>query len=301
MLTAVGLAQILLVGLALYFVLLVLYTIWGLSHPPRQTYASAVSKGIPGDPSELDKPLDYKEHTIDGSKAKLAVWDITGAKPDGPTVIMTHGWGSSRIAGLKRIQAFTNHASRMILWDLPGHGDSQGNTNLGASEHNDLESIIQWTDPKHQLVLVGWSMGAGVSLAYANQASKADSLAGIICEAPYIDPLTPARNVIRLRGVPFRFNLPPTMWILGMLFGVGPKWTGFARDEHAKAIKEPILILHGSNDPVCPIAHGQQIKECAHNAQLGIIDAGGHNNLWTDEVFQSQMVEQVDAFFARLE
>lgn len=296
-----GLAQLLLIGLCLWWVVLVVYTIRGLTHPPRQTYASAISKGIPGDPGELDEPRVYQEHTIVGSRGKISLWDIVGGDPNGPIIIMTHGWGSSKIGGLKRINPFARHASRVILWDLPGHGESEGSTKLGSKEHEDLRCVITWADTDRPVVLVGWSMGAGISLAYANQCAEDQILAGIVCEAPYIRAITPARNVIRLRGVPTRFNLPPAIGFLGFRFGIGARWDGFARDQHARGIRAPIVILHGTDDPVCPIADSEQIARLAQNARLVKIAQGGHNNLWTDPVFRQEMIETMNGFFAQID
>jgi len=298
----IGLLQLLSIGLLFYLIVLIIYTVWGLTHPHRQTYASAMSKRFPGDPSELDDPLEYEERVVDGSRGKIYTWIIKGKKSDGPIVVMTHGWGSSRLGGLKRISPIVDLASEIILWDLPGHGDSDGITNLGSSEHHDLELIIEQciSSESKGILLYGWSMGAGVSLAAASENQDAFKFIGVICESPYILPLTPALNVIKLRGIPYRFNVKPAIQLMGMLFGVGRKWEGFARDEISKRVDLPILIIHGDQDPVCPISDGILIADSAPNAKLVSIAGGGHNNLWTDHVFVEDMRSAIDSFVSEL-
>ncbi|MDF1809144.1 MAG: alpha/beta hydrolase [Phycisphaerales bacterium] len=299
----IGLLQLLSVGLILYLFILIIYTMWGLTHPHRQTYASAMSKKLPGDPSELDNPLEYEERVVTGSRGKIYTWIIKGKKIDGPTVVMTHGWGSSRLGGLKRLSPIVDLANEVILWDLPGHGDSQGITNLGSSEHHDLKMIIeQCVDADSKgVVLYGWSMGAGVSLAAATENKDAFPIIGVICESPYILPQTPALNVIKLRGVPYRFNVKPAIQLIGILFGVGRKWNGFPRDEICKQVNQPVLIIHGDQDPVCPISDGQQISDSAPNSKMITIEGGGHNNLWTDSVFVEQMKKTIASFLKQLD
>jgi uncharacterized protein len=292
----IGLIQLLGIGFGLYLVSLILYTMWGLTHPKRQTYASAVYRNLPGDPSELDIPIPFEERVVQGAKGELHLWVLEGKNPSGPRIVMTHGWGSSRLGGLKRLGPIVEHASQIILWDLPGHGDSAGKVHLGATEHHDLAHILGDLEDGTPTILFGWSMGAGISLALAKICGDQYSLAGIICESPYVDAQTPASNVIRLRGVPYRLNLNPAIMLLGVFFGLGPSWRGFARDELAKSIKLPILIIHGDADPVCPIEDAQRIASAGANAKLVVIHEGGHNNLWTDEMYAQQMNDAIESF-----
>lgn len=292
-----GLLQLLLIGFALYWLTLVAYTMWALTHPHRQTYASALARNLPGDPGELDEPLRFTEQTIDGARGQLAVWDIIGRNPDGPLVVMTHGWGSSRQGALKRIGPLADAASRVIAWDLPGHGDSDGVTRLGADEHTDCLRVIEhFSDALTPVVLYGWSMGAGVSLAAARIAQRSHPLGAVLCESPYRLPQTPARNVIRLKGVPYRLNLRPAIAMLGGFFGIGSAWRGFDRAPIAAQVSSPLLILHGDADPVCPLDDARAIVEHAADARLEIIEGGGHNNLWADHVHMERMSEAIGAF-----
>ncbi len=293
----IGLAQLLGVGLALYLLALIAHTMWGLTHPHRQTYASAIARNLAGDPRELDEPLSFEERTVTGSRHPLRVWDIPGRDPRGPTVLMTHGWGSSRQGALKRIQPVAANAARVIVWDLPGHGDSGGVTRLGADEHLDaLRVLAELVEPGTALVLFGWSMGAGISLALADAIGGRRPILGVVCEAPYALPQTPARNVIRLKGIPFRFNLRPAIALLGIVFGVGPRWRGFDRARIAARIGVPVLVIHGGDDPVCPAADAERIASAAPRGRRVAIEGGGHNNLWVEPDYRRRMREAVGAF-----
>jgi pimeloyl-ACP methyl ester carboxylesterase len=277
-----GLLNLLAVGGAVAWLIAVIHTAWALRHPPKRTYAWAVHRRLPGDPGELEPALAYEPFTFRGVNGELPAWRVPGADSNAPIVVMTHGWGSSRLGGLKRLQAVVGGAREVILWDLPGHGEADGSARMGVDEHADLLALLG-TLGEAPIVLFGWSLGAGVSLRAAAEGKGSFDIRAVVCEAPYIGAPTPARNVIRLRGMPYRLNLPPAMALLGISLGIGPRWRGFARDRVAASLGDvPLTVIHGDADPVCPIADGQSIADAAPKGRLVAIAGGGHNNLWTD-------------------
>lgn len=295
-----GLIQILAIGFAVGLVSLILYTAWVLTHPPRRSYAWAIARAQPGDPSELDEPLLFEDDTIDTKHGAVPIWDITGRDPSGPVVLMTHGWGSSRQGALKRMYPLADHASRLIAWDLPGHGDAQGTARMGADEHliaSELLTMLGIVD--QPLVLYGWSMGAGISLALCEKIQHAHDVRGVICEAIYCVPRTPAQGVLALRGMPHRFSLSVSLALIGLRLGQGIRWDGFDRAEIAERVEVPILLLHGDRDPVSPIADAERVRQSAKNAELCSIEGAGHNNIWTDPVYRAMAAEAVSGFMTR--
>lgn len=278
-----GLVVLLLEGLAASVFAVVLGTAWLLTHPARRTYASAVSRSRPGEPSELTPRREFENWTLQSRGLDLHVWDIRGdlAARSGPTVVFTHGWSDSRISALSRVQALAPFASRMIAWDMAGHGESQGVCTLGTREVEDLLVLIERThEDGVPLILFGWSLGAGVSIAAAVRA--AGSVAGVIAEAPYRLPGTPAHNVLALRELPCRWNLPPALACIGLVSGSGPKFRGFDRAVLAGKLECPLLVIHGSEDVVSPPQDGRDIAGAARQGQFVDVAGGGHAGLWTD-------------------
>jgi pimeloyl-ACP methyl ester carboxylesterase len=238
---------------------------------------------------------------ISASEVKRVISTAGGSRAHGPVVVMTHGWGSSKQGGLKRVGSVVDHAKEIILWDLPGHGNSVGGSKLGALEHRDLLSLLEMLGVDTPVVLYGWSMGAGICLKTATQIANKHALVGLICESPYVHAITPARNVIALRGFPTKMNLPVAMAMLGMRFGLTMKWNEFARDQLAGSLEDlRMLVLHGDLDPVCPIADAESIVAAATNASFARIEGGGHNNLWIDEQYAAQMSSAVSEFLGGL-
>lgn len=287
------------VGLLIACAALIAHTVYWITHPPRRTYASAVSRGRPGDPGELPPgpsgPRTYDEWTLGFGSLALPVWDIPGDDPRGPVIVLTHGWGDSRVGALSRVQLLAPLASRLIAWDMPGQGDAPGTCSLGTREVAALLALIERVGRDRPLVLFGWSLGGGVSIAAA---ARTPGLHAVIAEAPYRLPPTPARNVLDGFGYPWRLNLPAALALLGWRLGVGPRWEGFDRAELARSLTAPLLVLHGDADDVCPIEDGRCIAASAPHGRLVTIAGGGHHGLWTDGATAHLCVSAVREFLA---
>lgn len=296
-----GLAVLLLEGLCVCVVAAIGYGLYALTHPARRTYAIAVARGRPGQPGEVRSESTgaaprFESWTLRSRGRDLPVWDIAGEAPGGPVVIFTHGWGDSRIGGLTRVPAILPLASRLVLWDMPGHGEAKGTCAMGTREHEDLAALIERVrEPGRSIVLFGWSLGAVVSIWTA---ARAGNVAAVIAEAPYRWPWTPARNVMRLRGLPWRWTIAPIFAILGLRLRMGTRWRGFDQGSHAARLTCPLLVIHGTADAVCPVEDGREIAAAGRGA-LVEIEGGQHSGLWTEEGTAARCAGAVGDFLRR--
>lgn len=298
-----GFSLLLLTGLLIALGASVFLVVRRLRNPPRRTYAAAIARNIPGDPSEADPPRQFRAFTFDAPKpsgratSPRAAWEIEGDTPSGPVIICSPGWGDSKIGAIPRIPALAPCASSIIAWDPAGLGESPGRCRLGA--HADVLELVALVESlqRRDVILLGWSLGAGVSIAAgAELARRGQPPLAIIAEAPYRMPQTPARNVLRLAGLPYRANLPLAFVYLGLRLGEGAAWPRFNRAHHARELTSPLLLLHGDTDDICPTEDSGTIARAAPSATLALIPGAGHNNLWTEEPYKTEAREAVMAF-----
>ena len=305
--TILGLAQILAVGLVLALIAITWITLRTLRNPPRRTYAWSTARNRPGIPTELEPPRAFTDREFDTSVGVIHAWQLLGDNPAGPIVIVCPGWGDSCLGVLPRLDALLAHARLIVPFDPPGHGDTPertGKTSLGINEPRIITDIARTIVEEHDsapVVLFGWSLGAGASIAAAIKAEGV-RIAGVIAEAPYDLAPTPARNVVRLSGLPWRINIPLTYFILAKRLGEGLTPARFSRRAHAAKLPNtvPLLVLHGDRDAVSPLEDGRAIADAAPDATLAIVDGAGHNNLWTDPRHEPASREAVEAFFRSL-
>lgn len=299
-----GLAGVLCVGAAVAWLAGVIACRRTLRRPARRTYASAVARGQPGVPTELDESrwgvgsrlFESWGLQLPGG-IELPVWEVEGLNPAGPTVVMTHGWGDSRVGALLRLEPFVRHASRVLMWDMPGHGEAPpgaGPCGLGRTEPEALVRLVERTHGP--VVLFGWSLGGGVGLVAASRCSR---VVGVVCEAPYRLPGTPARRVMAAMGMPGLGLVGTALWTIG-----GTAWQRiggpFDRAVFAAALGVPTLVVHGSDDPVCPAEDGAQISAAAERGSLELIPGGRHNDLWINPQLRRRVVEAVDRWMETL-
>jgi len=286
----VGLALLLGLGLLVVFVASVWFTAHRLRRPPRRTRAWAVSRGAPGDPGELDAPRAFRTEVVSVAGREVELWEIEGERADGPVVIVTPGWGDSKIGALARLDALIGWASRIVAWDPPGLGASAGKCGMGVTEPGMIRGLVDRYAGNAGVVLYGWSLGGGASVV----AGAGDArVVGVVAEAPYRLAATPARNVLRAAGLPHAVNLPCALWLIGLRLG---GWRGFDRAAHAAALSAPLLVIHGTDDVVCPLEDGRTIAEAAGRGEIAEIGGAGHNDLWSDPEHRALCAEAVCAF-----
>lgn len=300
-----GLTIILAQGLLVAMLLTSWWIARRIRRPPRRTYASAVARSQPGDPSELPSARRFTEWSLEWRGVALPVWDIPGDDPSGPVVICTPGWADSKIGALARLDPVIGTSSRVIAWDPPGLGEAPdwprrfiGGWPMGTA---DVDALLALTERvgAPDVILFGWSAGAGTSIVAATRDSR---VVGVIAEGPYRMPWTPARNVLRAMRMPWNIVGPLAFAAMGIRLGVGPRWKGkggFDRAEHAKKVSCPLLVLHGSDDEVCPLSDGQQIAGAARRGEIAVISGGHHNDLWTDDRLRAECVQVVEGFLDR--
>lgn len=255
-----------------------------LARPPRRGYGWALAKGRASDPKELEPSREFESWCVRSRGVDLPVWDVRGDVAGGWTVVLTPGWSDSRVTMLGRVGALARVSGRVVVWDPPGHGESGGRCTLGAREWEDLLAIAERVDEDGRgVVFYGFSMGAGISLAAAAR-GREGLVRGVIAEAPYRRPETPARNVLRRSGLPWRLTLPTALWLSGIRAGVGWGWHGFDRGMLADEVYRRgigLLVLVGEEDPVCPLEEASAVA-MAGRGRLVVIPGAGHADLWED-------------------
>lgn len=289
-----GFLLLLAIGLLVYSSLLVWFTYARLTRPDRRTYSWAVARSLPGEPGEMTPALSFERFEFSSRGLKLIAWDIAGLNPAGPVFVLTHGWSESKVVMLSRVQEFAPFASRLIAWDLPGHGESQGRCSLGLEEAADLKLLLEsvWSESvRPRVVLYGSSLGAGISIAVA--AESPGKIAAVIAEAAYRLAGTPAANVMQARGLGWKLNLPMAMWILAKTHG--KNWDGFDRAKLASRLQCPLLVLWGDADIVCPREDAQEVAQ-AGKGRFVTVEGASHNNIWLNEASRGKASGAVGEF-----
>lgn len=289
---ALGLMVLLGVAAALVVAIGAAGVIHALLYPPRKTYAVALGRGLPTDPGEAGYAFESLRLTLADGRETPA-WLVAGQREAGPLVVVVHGFGDSRYGAATWLPLLKPHASKVLLYDLRGHGESEPRTaTCGTRDVDDLCHILDQLDVRNG-VLFGYSMGAGIAIAAG--ARSPERVAGVVGDGAYRLWDEPIRRHLRSRRLP--------VWPFVPLAGLALRlvvrgFTRFDRLGHAQKLACPLLLLHGEYDHLCPVESARQLAEAAPDARCVVFESGGHLDLAAaDEV---KYREALRSFFESL-
>ena len=213
----------------------------GLLYPERRTVAAAI-------------PAACTNRDFEGDGVTLRGWHCTATGKRRGTVVYLHGIADNRGSSAGAVDRFTRKGFDVVAYDSRRHGDSGGDVcTYGFLEKRDLRRVVDGLPPG-PVVLMGTSLGAAVAL---QEAAGDPRITAVIAAEVFSD----LRTVATERAPWF---LPPP--VIRKAFQVAEQRGGFLVDavspmEAARAIRAPVLLIHGADDRETPPAHSQRIFE----------------------------------------
>lgn len=270
-----GLTILMLVALLLLLAAGAALLMHRLTHPPRRTFATQVARDLPTDPGDLGLAFEATTVALSGGR-QVELWIVAGGSEAGPTVVMLHGWGDGRLGELAWLEMVRPEAGRVVLFDQRGHGESQGGAcQWGPGEAADAVEIISHLagrEPGRPIVLFGYSMGAAVAIEAATR-TDLPQLKAIVADSPYRYPRDAVRRFLRMQGLPGWPLLPLAAVAMRMRC---PAFADRDTVKQAGQLRQRLLVLHGAEDRVTPLAHASAIANAAARATLEVFADADH-------------------------
>ena len=207
---------------------------------------------------------------------------------DGPLVILVHGWGE-QAAGLGGFIAPLSDAGfKVVGLDLPGHGNSSGQTTDIIRSAAVIEEVAAHFGGAH--ALIAHSMGANSALWALKDGLPAE---GAVLIAPNVD-LAYAMETFEVL-----FGLPPKA-VQGLKRSIerkfGPNiWQDIRGDHLAKFVKAPGLVFHDPLDPQVPFDGSQRLVRAWNGAELIETPGLGHGTITRDQGVIDRAVGFIEA------
>lgn len=197
-----GLVALLALGAALTLAAVVTAIVRDARFPARASVGWALARGI------ATRPADSGMDSTDGSVrcpdgTALPLWTIPGGRPDGPALLLLHGWRRSRIDSLRRLPWLLPHVRFACLMDLRGHGDApHGPSTLGVADVEDACAAVR-AHPDVPWIVAGHSLGASVALRASAALLRAGiRIEGVVLMSPYPDIRVPLSGRLASMGLP---------------------------------------------------------------------------------------------------
>jgi len=229
----------------------------------------------------------------------------------GPAVVMVHGLPGSGYDWAPLTDAIAARGRRAIAYDRMGYGRSDGRRDgdfTVDANANDLVGLLESEDLR-DVTVVGWSYGGPISLMAAGRAPDRVGRVVLIgsggpssdTDAPPSIPfffrplmiyvgLVPPIGVAMMQGSSaqaFSDGPQPDWWLpqLGANFAMpNTRYTyreeiaaiGASSDMGLENLPQPVLLLHGSDDRLAPLAIGEYLDSHLKRSELIVIENGSH-------------------------
>lgn len=215
---------------------------------------------------EAERPvLDRAEIirlTVDGRRITLYSW---GA---GATVLLLHGWGSrgSRLVDL--VDPLREAGHRVVVWDGPAHGESEGRTTTGPDTARALRQVVEQLGGVE--VVIAHSFGCLVTALALKQGLRLE-------RTVFLSP--PADMAIFLRV--FTRSVGITLAVEERLTDLferrtGVAWSDLTPERLGAGQSIPMLLVHDEDDPVVPLAQARLFHEAWTGSELVVTTGLGH-------------------------
>jgi alpha-beta hydrolase superfamily lysophospholipase len=212
-------------------------------------------------PRALDMPYEDIQLPAPAGET-LAAWYIPTTSAS-RMVLLFHGYAAEKSSLLEEARQFHQLGYGVVLVDFRGVGESSGSgTTLGFREAEDVRASVNWVRAQlrpDRLILYGQSMGAAALLrAVAHGQVEPD---GIMVESVF-DTLT---QTVRNR---FHAMKLPATPLADLLVRWGGWLTGYPASQlrpvdDIKAVRCPVLVMHGADDPRVRQAEARAVFEAA--------------------------------------
>ena len=244
---------------------------------------------FPDDPSSLD--IVFEDVTYESLLGPMGAWQVDGG--DGSVwAIHAHGWRASRREALRSLPIYQRAAITSLVVDYRNDPDApadpSGLYRFGRTEWEDIEAAVEFavTNGADTVVLVGYSTGAAVHLAYLENSNRLGPIKALVFDSPNADMGETVRLAASKTTLPgTSFLLPDSLTAVAM-FIADLRWD-IDWDEidyvsrASEIITIPTLVFHGLEDDRVPIEVSRRLQaEAPDRIELVEVEEAGHVTSW---------------------
>lgn len=242
----------------------------------------------PSAPADLTPPpQDLWFNAADGTR--LHAWWLPTPQARA-TVVHAHGNAQNIGHHLPFVSWLPAAGFNVLTFDYRGFGQSQGEPSLQGVVQDTRGAIAQARrqTPGLRLVLLGQSLGGATAIRAAaqEQHAGAQDIAAVVADSPFSSYRGIAQDAAG-RG--------PLGWVAPLALKALPD----ASQDPLAAIaqlRSPVLLIHGTQDRVIPIAHSLRLHEAAREPKaLWRIEGGEHIDALLRAEIQSRLLAHLNA------
>lgn len=209
--------------------------------------------------------------------AKIVGW-LNPPKDDSTAIILLLHGNAENLETMKMggvLHNLSQMGTGYLAIDYPEYGRSTGSSNEESCTRA-ARKAFDWLKaryPNNPLVIMGWSLGAGIGFQTAD--GVGDALSGFIGISPWF-----TLGDVALEHYPG--------WVVG-------RWLkeDYNSAKSLKSLSCPILLIHGEEDTIIPLSHGERLSRFLPDQTTWVpLENTGHNDIFS----HSQTWEAIRSF-----
>lgn len=199
--------------------------------------------------------LEYADVRVPGDLGVNPAWLVDGTADTWVIVIHSEGLDERRQA-LRILPVFADAGFPTLVITYRNDGaapDNGGFYRWGLSEWQDIEAAIGFARNRgaEDFVLYGFGMGANIAAMYLHRSDAAGDVLGAVFDSIVPDLGAVVDRIAEQRGIPSLVSASAKTFAR-IRFGL--EWSDLDQQSRASEFDVPLLVLHGSEDDVAPIA-----------------------------------------------
>ena len=199
--------------------------------------------------------LAFEDARFTSPLGEFPAWFVPGQRDT--WAVMTHGKGADRRETLRLLPVLAQLGIPSLAITYrndegcpPAPG---GLYTYGRDEWEELDGAVRYAldHGARNILIVGYSMGGAISLAFMGRSSLASRVTALILDAPMINLSRTVEHGARRSGIPSAV-LPVSNRIAARRHRFD--WRDFDHFGTACGLNVPVLLFHGDADPTVPVA-----------------------------------------------
>jgi uncharacterized protein len=234
-----------------------------------------------GDPRQAFG-LPFTDVSVPDELGAMPAWSIPGHSDT--WAIVVHGINGTPQVGLRMVPTLHRAGLPTLLItyreDLGAPPSPDGFHHMGLAEWRDLEAAARYALARgaRRLVLAGYSMGGAIVAQLMERSPLASRVAGLVLDAPALNWKAILEFNATRMGFPSLAALP-VEWAIGAR--IDADWSSLDAIDHPDDFRLPILLFHGTQDKVVPIATSDEFAaELPRWVTYYRAPRAGHTEAW---------------------
>ena len=239
------------------------------------------------------KPRDIHFQSKDGTKLHAWHFPALGTKNPKAAIVLFHGNAENLSSHFIQLYEAPARGYAYLIFDYRGYGKSEGSPKPKGTVEDGV-AAIRWMHsnyPNTPLVIFGQSLGGAVAFKAVNQIKDEIKISLIVADSTFHDYRSAARSLFARNWLLFLFQ--PLAWALADN-SASPK------DDIPELSPIPLLIVHGTKDPVVDYSLGQEVYALAKDPkEFWSIPEGRHIDFMLRESgkYGDKLFERLDQMF----